>query len=154
MADRTSTRSASRRTTPQPRPESIESRSKPSLNPPQLNMRITRSQSHDVSDSEVSRTGAAKYNRRRGTRQVSAEAVEDTGKISGRNKSRTKPGTHSREMQGMLLTIHQYHKEIAPCLGQPHLCSRISWLPISLADPERMNLSFVGWHSLTIHHCL
>ncbi len=99
MADRISTRSASRRTTPQSPPKSTGSRSIPPQSPPQRTMRAIRSRSHDVSDSEASRTNS-KSNRRRAPRQVSTEVVGDSSKSRNRTDTKVKPNSRSKALQG------------------------------------------------------
>ena len=97
MAERTSTRTTSRRTTPQPVPGTA--RVAASQSPQKRTARATRSQSHDISDSDATRRGASL---RRGAKQGAAEGTDSsTGQINTKGR-KGRPANKSGPLQGII----------------------------------------------------
>lgn len=94
MAERTSTRAGSRRTTPQPAPPIARVGTQ---SPPNRVTRSTRSQSRDISDSEVRRTD---LKARRGAKQVSPDSTNGAVGQSGSESRKGRPANHARIQQG------------------------------------------------------
>lgn len=96
MAERT-TRTASRRATPQAAPDA--GRVAASQSPPKRTTRETRSRSYDISDSEDGRKGVRA---RRGAKQVNAKVVDSAAGQSTMRGRKGKTVNGSRALQGML----------------------------------------------------
>ena len=94
MAER-STRSGSRRTTPQPAPQSTRVGTQ---SPPKRTIRITRSQSRGISDSEDGGTGVKL---RRGAKQATPDGTNGAVGQSSSKSRKGRPANHSRVQQGM-----------------------------------------------------
>ena len=94
MAERTSTRAGSRRTTPQPAPQTARARTQ---SPAKRATRTTRSQSRDISDSEDGRIG---LNARRGGKQATPDSTSGAVAQSGSKSRKGRPANHARVQQG------------------------------------------------------
>ena len=99
MAERTSTRTTSRRTTPQPVPSNA--RVAASQSPQRRTTRATRSQSHDISDSDVGRKGVSS---RRGAKQGASEGTENSAGQSVTKGRKGRPAK-SGPLQG-IMSLH------------------------------------------------
>ena len=98
MADR-ATRTSSRRTTPQPAVEA--GRSTASRNRPRRATRATRSQSHDISDSEDARKGVKS---RRDAGSVATDSADTSAVQRTAQGGSKKAATSSRVLQGILIS--------------------------------------------------
>ena len=97
MTERTSTRTTSRRTTPQPVPSTT--RVAASQSPQKRTARATRSQSHDISDSDATRKGGSL---RRGAKQGAAEGTDNSiGKINTKSR-KVRPAHESGPLRGIV----------------------------------------------------
>ena len=97
MAERTARRAGSRRTTPQPAPQTgrVGTHS-----PPNRTTRITRSQSRDISDSEERRNG---FKARKGAEQAIPDATTEAVEQSGPQTRKGRPTNHTRAQQGRVI---------------------------------------------------
>lgn len=98
MAERTSVRSTSRRTTPQSPPKSVGTKNSMQRANPQPTTRVTRSQSHDISDNDAE-TPVTKERRAR-LRQGSADIVDNEAGGSGQGSRKGWQSTRLRALQG------------------------------------------------------
>ena len=98
MAERTSVRSTSRRTTPQSPPKSVRTKNSTQRAILQPTTRITRSQSRDISDTDAERPVAKE--RRAGLRQRSADIVDNGAGGSGQGSRKGWQSTRVRALQG------------------------------------------------------
>ena len=97
MAERTSTRTTSRRTTPQPIPSTA--RVGASQSPQKRTTRATRSQSRDISDSDAGRKGVLS---RRGAKQGASEGTESSTGQSITKGRKGWPADKSGPLQGTM----------------------------------------------------
>lgn len=104
MAERTSTRAGSRRTTPQPAPPTARAGTQ---SPPKRATRSTRSQSRGISDSEVGRTD---LKARRGAKQATPDSTNGAVGQSGSESRKGRPANHARILQGRSIhkTVENY----------------------------------------------
>lgn len=91
---RTSTRAGSRRTTPQPVPQTARVGTQ---SPPKRITRAMRSQSRDISDSEGGRTG---LKTRRGAKQATPDETNGAAGQSGSKSRKRRPADHARIQEG------------------------------------------------------
>ena len=98
MAERTSTRTTSRRTTPQPVPGTA--RVAASQSPQKRITRATRSRSHDISDSDAGGTGASS---RRGAKQGASEGTAISTGRSNTKGRKGRPANKPGPLQGMII---------------------------------------------------
>lgn len=94
MAERTSTRAGSRRTTPQPAPQTARIGTQ---SPPRRTTRITRSQSHDFSDSEDGKTSSKA---RKSAKQAIPDGSNGAAEQSGSKSRKGRSVNHTRTQQG------------------------------------------------------
>ena len=97
MTERASTRTTSRRTTPQPVPSTA--RVAASQSPQKRTTRATRSRSHDISDSDAGRKGASV---RRGAKQGASEGTDSSTGKSNTKGRKGRPANKSGPLQGMI----------------------------------------------------
>ena len=97
MAERTSTRTGSRRSTPQSAPQIAREGTQ---TPPKRTTRITRSQSHDVSDNEDGKTGLRV---RRGAKHATQDGTNGAVRQSGLKSRKGRPANNSGTQQGRRL---------------------------------------------------
>ena len=97
MAERTSTRITSRRTTPQPVPSTV--RVAASQSPQNRTTRATRSRSHDISDTDAGRKGASS---RRGAKQGPSEGTDSSAGKSNAKGRKGRPANKSGPLQGII----------------------------------------------------
>lgn len=95
MAERTSTRAGSRRTTPQPASQTTPVGTQSS---PKRTIRTTRSQSRDISGSEDGRTGLKAL---RGAKQATPDTTSGAVGQSGSKGRKRGPASHAQIQQGM-----------------------------------------------------
>ena len=97
MAEHASTRTTSRRTTPQPVPSNA--RVAASQSPQKRTTRVTRSRSHDISDSDAGRKGASS---RRGAKQGASEGTDSPTGNSITKGRKGRPANSSGPLQGIM----------------------------------------------------
>ena len=114
MAEHTSTRASSRRTTPKPAPQ-IERAG--TQTPPKRTTRVTRSQSHDVSDSEDGRKSSkgqkgAKQASPAGTHGPTGQSIPKGRKGKSTNHAKIQQGKEFHVTRHTLYLLRQGY----PCL--------------------------------------
>ena len=120
MAERTSTRTTSRRTTPQPVPGTA--RVAASQSPPKRTTRVTRSQSRDISDSDATRKGASL---RRSAKQGAAEGTDSsTGKVNTKGQ-KGRPANKSASLQGILISRNDEYMIVSSTMLSSHGATKI-----------------------------
>ena len=120
MAERTSTRTTSRRTTPQPVPSTA--RVAASQSPPKRTAPTTRSQSRDISDSDATRKGASL---RRSAKQGAAEGTDSsTGKVNTKGR-KGRPANKSGPLQGILISKHDEYMIVSKTMLSSHGATKI-----------------------------
>ena len=99
MAERTSSRAGSRRTTPQPAPQTARAGTQ---GLPKRIARTTRSQSRDVGDGEEKRTGLET----RKVKQATPDATNDAIGHNGPNRRNGSVENNAQIQQGRATRIH------------------------------------------------
>ena len=135
MAERTSTRAGSRRTTPQPAPQIDRAGTQTS---PKRTTRITRSQSRDVSDSEDGRKSSKEQ---RVAKQATPAGTHGAIGQSALNGRKGRPASHAKIQQGKefhdtrhTLCLHSPGLSLSTDHRRAHFIRASSQLPRALPD--------------------
>ena len=135
MAERTSTRAGSRRTTPQPAPQNERAGTQ---TPPKRTTRITRSQSRDVSDSEDGRKSSKGQ---RGAKQAIAAGTHGAIGQSALKGRKGRSTDHAKIQQGKEFHVTRHtlcllSRGLSLSADQKlaHFTRASSQLPIELPD--------------------
>ena len=135
MAEHTSTRASSRRTTPQPAPQLERAGTQ---TPPKRITRITRSQSHDVSDSEDGRKSSkgqkgAKQATPAGTHSATGQSTSKGRKGKSTNHAKNQQGKEFHVTRHTLCLLRQ-GSSLSTNQRRAHFTKANSQLPSELSD--------------------